>query len=417
MTKRCLAVTGNFLPYNDVTTQLLYKQLRLLPFKYDVCALDGGSSDPSFVKKIQADPNYRKFTIAAPYLYQDATFSIKNVNLFKALHTINKYVEYALNMYDGHEVVYTASLPCYTTRVGYELKKKNPNIKWIASFSDPINHSPYKYDIETIKSYRPIERECFFIYCHYWFVDQDEANAFELADLLLFICEEQRDFMIEQYMKYFHNISEEEIRKKCVIVPLSYIPGWMEEVPAIEHKKIFNVFKMAHFGRIYGLRLMKEFIFALKSFMEEHPTIRVQIEQYGEFRKSDLKLIKQLGMEQYFEIHDKFTYDEGFRKMGEADAVLLFDTIMPEDEIQPYLPSKVLEYSLQKKNVLAVSTPKSPTYRLMKKTDSVVCRYDREDIKKGLEDIIINKKRSIIDYSYTNEEAVMELLNRVKSDF
>ena len=158
MVRRCLAVTGTFLPYNDVTTQLLYKQLRLLPFKYDVCALDGGSSDPSFVKKIHSDQNYRKFTIVTPYAYNDATFSIKNINLFKALHTIDRYVDYAINMYNGHEIVYTASLPCYTTRVGVALKKKYPEIKWIASFSDPINHSPYKYDIETIKSYRPIER-------------------------------------------------------------------------------------------------------------------------------------------------------------------------------------------------------------------------------------------------------------------
>ena len=83
--KRCLAITGTFLPYNDVTTQLVYKQLRLLPFKYDVCALGGDSSDPSFVKKIKEDPNYRKFTIATPYKYRDATFSIKNPNLIKLI--------------------------------------------------------------------------------------------------------------------------------------------------------------------------------------------------------------------------------------------------------------------------------------------------------------------------------------------
>ena len=161
MTKRCLAITGTFLPYNDVTTQLVYKQLRLLPFKYDVCALDGGSTDPSFVEKLKKDPNYKKFSITVPYKYKDATFSIKNINLIKALSTVNKYVNYAINMYDNHDVVYTASLPCYTIRAGYAIKKKNPEVKWIASFSDPINHSPYKYDKETIRSYYPIQRECF----------------------------------------------------------------------------------------------------------------------------------------------------------------------------------------------------------------------------------------------------------------
>ena len=170
---------------------------------------------------------------------------------------------------------------------------------------------------------------------------------------------------------------------------------------------------MAHFGRIYGLRIIKEFIYALKEFTDEHPDIKLQIEQYGEFRASDRKIIKKLGLDHMFIIHDKFAYDEGFQKMSEADAVLLFDTIMPEDEIQPYLPSKVLEYSLLEKNVLAITTSKSPTYRLMKKTDSVVCKYDRKAIKNGLERIILEKENSAIDYSYTNEAAVTELKYRV----
>lgn len=172
MTTRCLAVTGTFLPYNDVTTQLVYKQLRLLPMEYDVCALDGQKADPSFVQKLNEDPDFGKFHITQTYTNRDALFSIKNVNLFKALSTVNKYINQAISMYDGHEVLYTSSFPCYTTRVGVELKRRNPDLKWIASFSDPINHSPYKYDKATIRSYFPIQRECFYIYCHYYVVDQ-----------------------------------------------------------------------------------------------------------------------------------------------------------------------------------------------------------------------------------------------------
>ena len=118
-------------------------------------------------------------------------------------------------------------------------------------------------------------------------------------------------------------------------------------------------------------------------------------------------------MDQIFLIHDKYSYDEGFQKMSEANGVLLFDTIMPEDQIQPYLPSKVMEYSLLKKNVLAVTTSKSPTYRLMKRTNSVVCSYNRDEIKKGLEEIVIERKESVIDYSYPNDVAVKELSDRL----
>ena len=64
--------------------------------------------------------------------------------------------------------------------------------------------------------------------------------------------------------------------------------------------------------------------------------------------------------------------------------------------------------------MLAVTTSTSPTYRLMKQTDSVVCRYDRHDILRGLEQIILEGKTSRIDYSYDNETAVKELQKRVK---
>ena len=409
----CLVVPGTFLPYNDVTTQLVYKHLRLLPLTYEVCALDGKKEDAGFKEKLSRDPNYQKFHIVEPYAYNDATFSIRNVNLFKALSTMHKYVDYAINMYNDQEFLYTSSFPCYSTRVGVELKKRYPDLKWIASFSDPINHSPYKYDKKTIRSYFPVERECFYIYCHYYVVDQDEANAFEQADLLLFICEEQRDFMIEQYVKYFHNIDEAEIRKKCVIVPLSYIPEWT--MPEEKDPRVMGeVFTLAHFGRVYGLRVIEEFIYAFYLFVKMYPEVKVRVEQYGEFRRSDRKLIRKLGLEDCFVIHDKYSYETGYQKMGEADAVLLFDTILPENEIQPYLPSKVLEYSLLKKNVLAVTTTKSPTYRLMKETDSIVCRYDRHDILRGLEDLILHERSSKIEYSWSNEEAVRELKQRIE---
>lgn len=407
-TKRCLVVPGTFLPYNDVTTQLVYKTLRLLPLKYEVCALAGNKPDASFEKKLEQDANYSKFHVSFPYRDNDIRFSIHNPNLFKGLRNMQRYIDTAISMYTGQEYLFTASFPCYTTRVGVALKKQNPNLKWIASFSDPLNHSPYKYDQKTIDSYWFLERWCFYLYCKYYVVDDDEANALEQADCLLFICEEQRDFMIEQYVKYYNHVSEKEIREKCIIVPLSSLEEWKPKLQFV--KKQNDIFVLAHFGRIYGLRVIEEFIYALNLFVKEHPSVSFQIEQYGEFRKSDLKLIKQLHLESYFLIHDKYSYDVGYQKMAEADAVLLFDTIMPEDQIQPYLPSKVVEYSMLHKNVLAVTTSKSPVYRIMKGTNSVVCKYNREDIKNGLEEIIIHKKVSPIQYTYTNEEAVKDLL-------
>lgn len=412
--QRCLVIPGPFLPYNDTITQLVYKQLRLLPLEYQVCALEGFSSDPWLSEVMQKDPNFSKFHITYIDQYRNVLFYIHNINLFKGLKHMNSYIEAAKAMYSGQEFIYSSCWPCYTARAAAEIKKAHPETKWIASFSDPINHSPYKFDEETYRSYSLPEKIAFRLYLKYYVVDEDEASAFELADLLVFIDEEQRDFQIEQYCRYFHRISESEIRKKCVIVPLNYMPEFNLMNTDTEEILTHEGYVLSHFGRIYGLRVIEEFLYAFADFHKDYPDIPVRIEQYGEFRRSDLSLIRKLGISDCFVIHEKVPYAECIRKMHESDGVLLFDTILPEDQYQPYLPSKILEYSYLKKNVLAVTTSKSPAYRIMKKTNAIACRYDRKEIYQGLTDLIIHHKPSQVDYANTNEEAIEDLKNRIE---
>lgn len=418
--EKCLVIPGPFVPYNDTITQLVYKQLRLLDFDYDVCAL-GNPEDPGLKALLEKDPSYSRFHIHTVDMYNNVLFSIKNVDLIKGLRHMKRYVETAVSMYDGQPVIYTNSWPCYTVRPAVQIEKDHPNVLWIASFSDPINHSPYKYDETTYRSYSLPEKIAFNLYCKYYVVDQDEADAFEHADILVFICQEQRDFMIQQYVTYFHNIPEEEVRKKCVIVPLNYVPEWNqlsiknEETSGKKNDtdSPSHPYVLAHFGRVYGLRLIAEFIHAVRLFHDAHPGFSFRIDQYGEFRKSDRSVIESLGLTDLFQIHEKVSYDECIERMKEADGCLLFDTILPEDQIQPYLPSKILEYSLLKKQVLTVSTITSPAYRICKESDAIACTYDRYDIQKGLEELLIQKKPSFVNYAETNAEAVRPLRQQI----
>ena len=103
--------------------------------------------------------------------------------------------------------------------------------------------------------------------------------------------------------------------------------------------------------------------------------------------------------------------------MNESDAVLLFDTILPETEFQPYLPSKILEYSLLEKDTLGISTSRSPAYRIMKESNAIVCRYDQKEIEKGLEELIIEHHPSVIRYATDNRTAVQPLIKSIDSWF
>ena len=414
MHNRCLIIPGTFVPANEPMTLLVYKQLRLLPFDMDVCALRYWEEDRDVAEKLKNDPCYSKFHVCWTDQYKKVLFSAHNVFLPSCLKHIRNYIDSAVAMYHGQEYIYTSEFPVYTAQAGEKIKAMNPHVIWIANFTDPINHSPYKNDPRTYKEYSWPEKIAFDLYIKHYVIDDIEAMTIEKADLLLFICEEQRDFMIEQYLKYYHRISADAIMNKALIIPLNSIPEWnnLGELTTVPLHK--DEFVLSHFGRIYGLRIIDEFLYAVRSFADRHPSYKLIIEQYGEFRKSDRKLIKKLGLSYMFKIHKKIPYQQCLQKMKEADAVLIFDTILPDTEIQPYLPSKIVEYSQLKKNTLAVTTTRSPVYRIMKKQDSIACRYDRNDILRGLEELCIKKRPSLIDYNYSNNVAVSPLLKRLE---
>lgn len=413
--KKCFAITGPFVPTNEPMTLLSYKHLRSLDVFCHVVA-QKYTIDESLSKKLDKDIKFKNFDITYLGNYNDALFSIKNVNLIKALYNVKKYIKQVVKMYsrETYDFIYTSSFPAYTIRAAAKIKKIDSKIKWIASFTDPINESPYKKDLRTFKEYSLIEKIAFLVYTYFYVNEKDEIMAFENADILVFICEEQRDFMIEQYLKKNNHLSKMELLNKSVIFPLNYIPEW-NDVKVIDCKRgNANKFVLAHFGRVYGLRDATKFIEAVSKLIRENKEVVnvLEIKQFGEFRQSDIKLIKSLELEKIFKIFDKIPYEECIVEMNKADALLIFDTIMPDNEIQPYLPSKVLEYSLIGKNVLTVTSKRSPSYRIAIESNAIIAFNEVDNIKLSLMNLLKGNE-SKLKYQFTNNDAAEKLKDKV----
>ena len=401
-------MVGPFVPANEPMTLIPYKQLRLLDADIYAATLSY-KEDPSLRVHLLEDPNYSKFNVLNFGKYNDALFSINNVNLFKALWCKHKYVRNCIQWFDHHptDIIYSSAFPQFNHSAALEIKAKHPDVYWVANFTDPINHSPYKYDERTYRQYSLVEKVAFKVYCYYYVVDDIEAQCLETADALIFICEEQRDFMLEQYRLYYHRVPVDELLKKSFVYPLNYIAQWenLEKIQSNTMVKTTDRICLGHFGRVYGHRLCEAFIRAVRLLYDRYPQYvnRLIIEQYGEFQKSDRKLIQALGLSDSFVINDKVDYQSYMTLLAKCDAVLIFDTILPEDMIQPYLPSKVLEYSLLQKNTLSITTSKSPLYRLAKASGALVAKYDSEDIVKQLIRLL-EGERSVINYCFENEQ-------------
>ena len=124
---------------------------------------------------------------------------------------------------------------------------------------------------------------------------------------------------------------------------------------------------------------------------------KIVFHQYSEIQTPDIKKIKEYGLENLFILHDKVSYDESIKIMKEADVLVLFDSLMTKEKLQPYLPSKIVEYLLLKKPILAICDDNSPSFRILKEYGFNTMGSEVETIKRNIKDIINNDFNN--DYS------------------
>lgn len=383
--EKMLVIPGGFVPYNDTVTLLTYKRLRNLDYDFNVLAFKG-KEDEGIKKELDKDPNFKKFNIEYLCDYDNAICINHPLRLPLGLINMKRYVDKALKKFEEgkYDVIYTSSIPGISHIAGKKIKKKYPNVKWIASFSDPIKGSPYKKDPD-LKNRNIFYRIAFHVGSFIYMNDKYEKAAIDYADELIFICEEQRDFTINQYP------NKDELLKKSKIEPLTYIPKWGMYKELINAPKVNNTPKVAvHLGRLYGLRKIDNFLEALKQLKQEDKDLSKKIifHQYSEIQPYDIKKIKDYDLEDVFIIHPKVSYKESIKIMKEADVLVLFDTIMHNEPIQPYLPSKVTEYELLNKPILGICESNSPSYRMLK--DKHLVGNDIEEIKNNIRKLINN---------------------------
>lgn len=417
---KVLVIPGGFVPYNDTVTLISYKHLRNLNAEFDVIALKG-DVDPGLAENLKHDPNYNKFNVQYICDYDQAIATIEKKNVISGIYYLLKYCYYAKKqaMECDYDVVYTSSIPAFTHLAGYWIKKKKKNkIKWIASLSDPLYKSPYKYDKDSFKDYNLLEKIGFFVYISIYMNGLYEKLCQKYADKVIYICDEQRKFTVQNYP------NPKELYDKSLIIPLNYIKDWDIYINMLSHSvkiKSRQPIIFSHFGRIYGLRKIDKVLEVLKVLKKENPNLsdRIKFIQYGQIIPRYLKMIKEYKIEDCFVVHSKVTYNDCLQKMKESDGLILFDTILDEDLIQPYLPSKVLEYILMKKPLFILTNKNSPSYRIFSELGYKCTLNNFDNIKQSIKDIMDCDTDSINDYDisqFENKRAVKPLINYLDSN-
>lgn len=384
MKNKMFVVPGTFVPHNDTVTLLSYKRLRNLDLDFDVFSMKA-KEDESLKKELSKDPNFSKFNIKYSIESEWAVPRNHPLRLPLSFFFQFKYIKDSLKEFekDTYKYLFTSIVPGVSHLCGKLIKKKHPEVIWYASFSDPFKKSPYKKAENGGRGL--IYKFIYSVGGFFLYNDKYEEAAILNADKLIFICEEQRDFTLSQYP------NSEELKKKSIIMPLTYIPDWDMYKDLLVENKVNNSPKQAvHLGRLYGLRTIDTFIDALIKLKEEDPKLseKIVFHQYSEIQKPDIEKINKYKLDDVFKLHPSISYKESVNKMKEADILVLFDTLMPKAKAQPYLPSKIVEYMMLKKPVLGICDNNSPSYRILKENGYQTIGSDTQTIIQDIKDLI-----------------------------
>lgn len=378
-------VPGPFVPYNDTITLLTYKRLRNLDLDMDVFAFRG-KEDAGLLKELEKDENFKKFHVSYTSDVDHAIARNHPWRLPESLLLMYKYIQDSVREFEkgNYKYLFTSIVPGVSHLCGKAIKKKHPEVIWYASFSDPFKNSPYKKaDLEGRSNFYK------FIYSVGGFTlynSKYEEAAVLNADKLIFICKEQMEYTLSQYK------NTAELKKKAIIMPLTYIPEWEMYSSLInDNNRVSNKpLQAVHLGRLYGLRKINTFLEALKELKEEDKDLskKIVFHQYSEIQAPDVKKIKEYDLEDVFILHKTVSYDKSVEVMKESDILVLFDTLMSDKPVQPYLPSKIVEYLLLRKPILGICDKNSPSYRILKEHGFNEVGSDVESIKMNIKRMI-----------------------------
>ena len=417
--ERILALPGVFLPHNETITQIAYKILCNLDYEIDILVFKA-QKDKYFVDYLKKDSKFKKMHIHYIDIdWKELNINSNNFNIFKIKKYINLYIKESINLAKSnkYKAVFSFSMPNYTHMAAYMIKKMyKDNIKWYASFSDPISNNLY---IEQFKKEKFKTKILYVLLKITHYRKKYEKVSLNYADKLIFICKELRDYITNKKEKYV---------SKSIIYPITYIKDWInfqKLTSSAKEKNDNDKIVFAHFGNIYGLRKIDKFLKALNELKSENKEIvkKIEIHQYGDVDKCQLANYNSYDLKSILHFHNRVDYDECIDIMSKSDVLLIFDTIVEKNGIQPFLPSKITDYLLTNKPIFAITLQNSPLYDIINK-EHICVNNDSDEIKKALTKQILNYKNISNDIQkYDNDyvskkifETEFKMINTGKGD-
>ena len=321
---------------------------------------------------------------------------------------INDAVDNYFNNKEKYFCIITRCMPPESFEVGLKIKKRDKNVFWIASFSDPLAYSPYTKLIEEKNPYKntkftvtkPIKNGIWNLRrLHYRLCDDPEKKNKRIqkktlmnADLIVFNNTYQMKYILSRYKKY-------NFEKKSVIVPHSFDESFYEKVNKFyKDKKV-----MSFLGHLDNYRNAKVFLEAANRIKKEDKKLKDKIEFrfYGNIGEKDKVYIDKNNMSDIIKICKPVTYLESLKVMKQSDYLLLIDANLDEYlKENIFFASKIVDYLGSGSNIFAITMDKGISKDVILKSGGVVSNFETEEVYNNLKNIINDKTKYKLNDNY-----------------
>ncbi len=424
--KKCLVISWYFPPVNSSEGLVTFKLLKNSKYKYDVFTQKGNES--------------------WTYGSKEDKLVSSNINtIFAKNNELSKWVEEGIQFFDDnkdkYDMIMSRSMAPESHMIALAIKKKYPDIKWIASFGDPISNNPYVfYNVETNPytirgkgienlSFRYVFSPKRIIKDMIWTIrrkrylrkfDPEKKNiklqseTLLLADKVILNNEYQKEHMLKTSPK------KEEVEKKIIVIPHTFDKDFYEKKTTKKNDKI----KFAYLGHLDKIRSPHNFLKALSRLKSENPSIgdELSVEFYGNISDDDKVYILDEEMYDFVKIKKPVTYFESLKIMQESDWLLLIDANLSNIlDKNIFFAAKISDYLGAGSNIFGVTMLEGPSADILRETNSVLSSYSSDEIYMYLKLILEGKcpyktnnqsHYDIVNVVGKYDEMVKELINR-----
>lgn len=321
---------------------------------------------------------------------------------------IKEGIEYFEKNKDKYDFIMSRAMAPESHEIALEIKRRNPEVKWIASFGDPLCDSPYNYfnDVKSpwsikgkgfdevgfryVISPKRIAKNLLWNYRknkydkknnrepYYKKLQNDTLNE---ADMIIFNNEYQKDYMLKNM-----NIDD----KKTIVIPHTYDPKFYLKNKQLKHDKIIVSFV----GHLDDIRTPKPLFEALNRLNKNVNNIDKLIEFnfYGDMSSNDKLYLVDNYLLDLVHIRKPVTYFESLEIMQNSDWLLHIDANLGAYVNQNiFFAAKIADYLGSKSNIFAITMDNGASADIMRETNSLMSSHSSDEIYNRLLEIV-NKK-------------------------